>query len=59
MTEMIFNCEVFDPEGRFLGSFPLKVIMFIMTLVRDKLYMVEADSESNPCLRRYQIIRGI
>jgi len=55
VAEMIFICEVFDPEGRFLGSFPLKITMFIMTISRNKLYMVDEDSEGNPCVRRYQI----
>jgi hypothetical protein len=54
VTEMIFICEVFDPEGRFLGSFPIKLSRFIM-ISRNKLYMVDEDSEGNPCVRRYQI----
>ena len=56
VTEMIFNCDVFDPEGRFLGSFPLKLrIIAIIIIIQDKLYMVDEDSEGNPCVRRYQI----
>lgn len=60
VAEMIYNCEVFNPEGRFLGSFPIKLSIIVkITVIQDKLYMVDEDSEGNPCVRRYQITWNI
>ena len=56
VAELIYNCDVFDPEGRFLCCIPIKLsMMTIMTLAGDNLYVVDEDSEGNPVVRRYRI----
>jgi hypothetical protein len=56
MAELIYNCDVFDPEGRFLCSIPIKLSMLaMMTLAGDNLYVVDEDSEGNPVVKRYKI----
>ncbi len=56
IVESIYNCDVFDPEGRFLCKIPLKLMeSFVMTLTGDKLYLVDEDSEGNPFIRRYTV----
>jgi hypothetical protein len=52
----ICDCDVFDPEGKFLCSIPIKLMtVAIMTLTDDNLYVVDEDSEGNPVVRRYKI----
>jgi hypothetical protein len=56
VAESIYNCDVFDSEGRFLCEMPIKLMSpFVMALTGDKLYAVDEDSEGNPFLRRYKI----
>ena len=56
VVESIYNCDVFDSEGRFLCKMPIKLMSpFVMTLTGDKLYAVDEDSEGNPFVRRYKI----
>jgi hypothetical protein len=56
VAESIYNCDVFDPEGRFLCKMPIKLMSpFVITLTGGKLYVVDEDSEGNPFVRRYKI----
>jgi hypothetical protein len=56
VVESIYNCDVFDSEGKFLCKMPIKLMSpFVMTLTGDKLYAVDEDSEGNPFVRRYKI----
>jgi hypothetical protein len=56
VVESIYNCDVFDPEGKFLCKIPIKLMMTsIMTLIGGKLYVVDEDSQGNPTVRRYRI----
>lgn len=37
-AESIYDCKVFDPEGKFLCEIPLKLMLTsVMTLTEDKL----------------------
>ena len=57
VAESIYDCDVFDPEGKFLCKIPIKLMMTsIITLTGDKLYVVDEDSEGNPFIRRYNLI---
>ncbi|MCK4824963.1 6-bladed beta-propeller [bacterium] len=56
VAESIYNCDVFDPEGRFICKIPLKLMEpFVMILTGDKIYLVDEDSEGNPFIRRYSV----
>ena len=56
VVESIYNCDVFDPEGKFLCKMPVKLMSpFVMTLTGDKLYTVDEDSEGNPFVKRCKI----
>lgn len=56
VVESIYNCDVFDSDGRYLCKIAIKLMSpFVMTLTGDKLYVVDEDSEGNPFLRRYKI----
>ena len=56
LAESIYNCDVFDPEGRFLCCIPIKLtIARVMILTAGKLYGVDEDSEGNPVVKRYMI----
>ncbi len=56
VAESIYDCDVFDPEGKFLCTIPLRLMMTsIMTLADDNLYVVDEDSEGNPIIRRFKM----
>lgn len=56
VAESIYNCDVFDPDGRFLCSIPIKLSMTsIMIVTGGKLYAVDEDSQGNPVVKRYKI----
>lgn len=56
IIESIYNCDVFDPEGRFLCKIPLRLMeSLVMTLTGDKIYLVDEDSEGNHFIKRYSI----
>ena len=56
LAESIYNCDVFDPDGRFLCSIPIKLSMTsIMIITGGKLYTVDEDSQGNSVVKRYTI----
>lgn len=56
VAESIYDCDIFDPEGRFLSTIPIKLTMTsIMTLADDNLYVVDEDSEGNPVVKRFKM----
>jgi hypothetical protein len=56
VADSIYECDVFDPEGKFLCSIPIKLMPpFLIVLTSENLYLVDEDSEGNPVLRRYRI----
>ena len=56
VADSIYKCDVFDPDGKFLCSIPIKLMApFHITLTGENLYLVDEDSEGNPVVRRYRI----
>ncbi len=56
VAESIHDCDIFDPDGRFLCTIPIKLMMAsIMALADDNLYVVDEDSEGNPIVRRFKM----
>jgi hypothetical protein len=56
VAESIYDCDVFDPEGRFLCTIPLRLMTTsIMTLSSDNLYVVDEDSQGNPIVKRFKM----
>jgi hypothetical protein len=56
VAESMYDCDVFDPEGKFLCTIPIKLMMTsIMTLADDNLYLVDEDSEGNPIVKRFKM----
>lgn len=56
VAESIYDCDIFDPEGRFLCTIPIKLMMTsIMTLAGDNLFVVDEDPEGNPVVKRFKM----
>jgi len=51
--EEIYYHDVFDPEGKYIGKIPLRMIPFVCKM--GKLYTIEEDEEGYQVVKRYKV----
>lgn len=49
------SCDVFDPDGRYMGKAPWPIRALEVYWTKDKLYTIELDEDDYHCVKRYKI----